>query len=92
MGNQSHRLFSELTPIQYSANQALGKPNVLCQRSDLGGQNPNAWTPDKPKRQEFLKLGYANPIQIQQIAIAESHNPSARCSRCMSMMKKVLST
>lgn len=68
---------SELTPIQYSANQALGKPNVLAKGQASGGQNPNAWTPDKPKRQEFLKLGYANPIQIQQIAIAESHNPSA---------------
>jgi OOP family OmpA-OmpF porin len=64
---------SELTPVQYSAEQVLGKPNVL----PAGGQNPNAWTPDKPKRQEFLKLGYANPIQIEQIAIAESHNPSA---------------
>ncbi len=64
---------SELTPVQYSAEQALGKPNVM----PAGGQNPNAWTPDKPKRLEFLKLGYSNPIQIQQIAIAESHNPSA---------------
>ncbi len=64
---------SELTPVQYSAEQVLGKPNVL----PAGGQNPNAWTPDKPKRQEFLKLGYSNPIQIEQIAIAESHNPSA---------------
>ncbi len=64
---------TELTPVQYSAQQALGKPNVLPE----GGQNPNAWTPDKPKRQEFLKLGYAKPMQIEQIAIAESHNPSA---------------
>jgi len=64
---------SELTPVQYSSQQALGKPNVLPE----GGQNPNAWTPDKPKRQEFLKLGYSTPMQIQQIAIAESHNPSA---------------
>jgi outer membrane protein OmpA-like peptidoglycan-associated protein len=64
---------SELTPIQYSAKQALGKPNVL----PAGGQSPNAWAPDKPKRKEFLKLGFANPISIRQIAIAESHNPSA---------------
>jgi len=64
---------SELTPVQYSAQQAVGKPNVL----PAGGQNPNAWTPDKPKRLEFIKLGYAHPIQIQQIAIAESYNPSA---------------
>jgi OmpA-OmpF porin, OOP family len=64
---------SELTPVQYSAEQALGKPNVL----PAGGQNPSAWTPDKPKRKEFLKLGFATPISIRQIAIAESHNPSA---------------
>src|SRR6187549_2657820 len=64
---------SELTPIQYSASQALGKPNVM----PAGGQSPNAWAPDKPKRKEFLKLGFANPISIKQIAIAESYNPSA---------------
>jgi OmpA-OmpF porin, OOP family len=64
---------SELTPIQYSAQQALGQPNVL----PAGGQNPGAWTPDKPKRSEFIKLGYDKPIEIQQIAIAESYNPGA---------------
>jgi OOP family OmpA-OmpF porin len=64
---------SELTPVQYSASQALGKPDVL----PAGGQSPNAWTPDKPKRKEFLKLGFAKPINIRQIAIAESYNPSA---------------
>lgn len=64
---------SELTPLQYSAQQALGKPNVL----PAGGQNPNAWSPDKPKRSEFIKLGYLQPMQIQQIAIAESYNPGA---------------
>ena len=63
---------SELTPVQYAAKQILGKPNVL----PAGGQNPNAWTPDKPKRKEFIKVGYDNPIEIQQIAIAESYNPS----------------
>src|SRR6187551_1094780 len=64
---------SELTPVQYSAQQALGKPNVL----PAGGQSPNAWAPDKPGRKEFLKLGFEKPLNIRQIAIAESHNPSA---------------
>ncbi|HEY8934940.1 MAG TPA: OmpA family protein [Cyclobacteriaceae bacterium] len=64
---------SELTPVQYSASQALGKPNVL----PAGGQSPNAWSPDKPGRKEFLKLGFEKPLSIRQIAIAESHNPSA---------------
>ncbi len=64
---------SELTPVQYAANQALGKPNVL----PAGGQNPNAWTPNKQGLKEFLKLGFDNPINVRQVAIAESHNPSA---------------
>ena len=64
---------SELTPVQYSARQVLGKPNVL----PSGGQNANAWAPDKPKRKEFLKVGFDKPMNIQQIAIAESHSPSA---------------
>lgn len=64
---------TELTPVQYSAQQALGKPNVL----PAGGQNPSAWAPDKPGRKEFLKLGFDKPMSIRQIAIAESHNPSA---------------
>lgn len=64
---------SELTPLQHSAKQALGKPNVL----PAGGPSPNAWTPAKPKRKEFLKLGFANPMSIRQIAIAESDNPGA---------------
>jgi hypothetical protein len=64
---------SELTPIQYSAKQVIGKPNVL----PAGGQSPNAWTPERPGHREFLKLGYANPISIKQIAVAESHSPSA---------------
>ena len=64
---------SELTPVQYSANQILGKPNVL----PAGGENPNAWTPERANKKEFITVGFASPIQIRQIAIAESYNPSA---------------
>jgi len=64
---------SQLTPIQYSAQQALGKPNVL----PAGGESPNAWTTDKPNRKEYLKLGFETPISIRQIAVAESFKPSA---------------
>jgi OOP family OmpA-OmpF porin len=72
-GSKVIEFSSELTPVQYSAQQVLGKPNAM----PAGGQNPSAWTPDKPKRKEFIKIGYATPLQIQQIAIAESFNPSA---------------
>jgi len=63
---------SELTPVQYSAKQILGKPDVL----PAGGENPAAWTPERANQKEFIKIGYDNPIQIRQIAIAESYNPS----------------
>ena len=64
---------SELTDIQYSADQALGKPNVL----PVGGESPNAWTPDRSNKAEFLKLGFENPMRISQIIVAESYSPSA---------------
>ncbi|CAN5204291.1 hypothetical protein BH23BAC1_BH23BAC1_07820 [soil metagenome] len=63
---------SELTPVPYSANQVLNKPNVL----PVGGESPNAWTPNKPDREEFIKVGFNTPMKIQQIAVAESYNPS----------------
>lgn len=63
---------SELTPVQYSAQQILGKPNVM----PAAGENPGAWTPDRANKEEFVKVGFENPIQIRQIAIAESYNPS----------------
>jgi len=64
---------TELTSVQYSAQQVLGKPNVM----PYGGQNPSAWTPDRKGKKEFIKVSFDNPIQIQQVAIAESANPSA---------------
>lgn len=64
---------SELTPVQYSAKEALGKPNVL----PVGGESPNAWSPNRPNRREYIKLGYERAVNIRQIAIAESLNPSA---------------
>ncbi len=63
---------SELTPIQYAAEQVLGEPNVL----PAAGESPSAWTPDRPQSKEFLKVGFATPIHIRQIVIAESYNPT----------------
>lgn len=64
---------TELTPVQYSAEQILGKPDVM----PSGGESPNAWTPERANKKEFIKVGFDNPIKIRQIAIAESFNPSA---------------
>jgi len=63
---------SELTPLQYSAKQILGKPNVL----PGGGESPNAWTPDRSNKEEFVKVGFDTPIKVRQISIGESYNPS----------------
>lgn len=64
---------SELTPIQYSAEQVLGKPTVL----PAAGESPTAWTPDRPNKLEFLKVGFDNPMKIRQVVIAESYSPTA---------------
>lgn len=64
---------SELTEIQYSATQVTGKPNVL----PAGGESPNAWTPSKPNREDYLIVGFDNPMAIQQIMIGESYGPTA---------------
>ena len=64
---------SELTPIQYSAEQVLGKPTVL----PAAGESPTAWTPDRPNKLEFIKVGFANPMKIRQVLIAESYSPTA---------------
>ena len=50
---------SQLSPQVYSANQALGEPNVA-----LGeGDSPNAWAASRPDREEFLILGFKTPIR-----------------------------
>ena len=64
---------SQLSPVEYAASQILHKPNVYPE----GGDNPNAWLPKKPDKVEFIKVGFDTPIRVQQIAIAESLNPSA---------------
>ncbi len=45
---------SQFAPRQYSADQILGKPNVL---PNLGA-SPNAWTPKKKNREEFIQVGF----------------------------------
>jgi len=63
---------SELDETQFSTKQLLGKPNVY----PWGEGSPNAWTPSRPNKKEFIKVGFDNPRPIRQIAIAESYNPS----------------
>lgn len=62
---------SELTELEHSARQVLGKPNVL----PAGGSNPNAWRAYKPGEVEFIKVSFDLVMPIRQIAIGESYNP-----------------
>ncbi|MGB3183020.1 MAG: OmpA family protein [Cyclobacteriaceae bacterium] len=62
----------KLKSKEYSAEQVLGKPNVL----PSGGDNPNAWAPSGTKGAEFITVGFAEPMRIRQIAVAESYNPT----------------
>ena len=64
---------SQLGKNLYSAEQVLGPPDV----SPFDGDNPNAWTPKRDSKTEFIIVGFDKPMKIQQIAIHESHNPGA---------------
>ncbi len=72
-GSEVIDVSSEYAPLEYSALQALHKPNVLPR----GGENPNAWRPKKSDGEEFIVVAFANPMKAKQVAIAESENPGA---------------
>ncbi|MFT5640136.1 MAG: OOP family OmpA-OmpF porin [Cyclobacteriaceae bacterium] len=72
-GSEIVDVSSEFSPLEYSAIQALHKPNVL----PSGGDNPNAWRPKSQDNLEFIMISFDDPIIAQQIAIAESENPGA---------------
>jgi OOP family OmpA-OmpF porin len=60
---------------QYSAEQALGRPNVL----PSSGEHPCAWMPSKEanKDGEILRVRFAKPIFAQQVIVCESYNPGS---------------
>lgn len=62
---------------QYSAEQVLGKPN----KCPATGDSPCAWLPasdpDQGTQEEWLKVGFTDPMKIQQVAIAENYYPGA---------------
>lgn len=64
---------SEASRLEYSAMQALHKPNVL----PAHGDNPNAWKPDKDSKNQFIVVMFDEPINAQQVAIAETQNPGS---------------
>ncbi|GAB4240487.1 MAG: hypothetical protein Tsb0034_16950 [Ekhidna sp.] len=64
---------SEYSPYEYSAIQALHRPNV----PPSGGESPNAWRPKSTSKEEFIMVEFSTPIRAKQVAIAESENPGA---------------
>lgn len=72
-GSEVVDVSSEYSPLEYSAIQALHKPNVL----PTGGDNPNAWRPKSDNKEEFIMVSFEKPIKAKQVAIAESENPGA---------------
>ncbi|MCS6821641.1 MAG: OmpA family protein [Microscillaceae bacterium] len=60
---------------QYKAIQVLGKPNKL----PAAGDSPCAWRPaqDDSPTEEWIKVGFDEPMKIMQVAIAENFNPGA---------------
>jgi RNA polymerase sigma-70 factor (ECF subfamily) len=57
----------------WSPAQAVGKPNTL-----VAGDKESAWASLQPNNgSEWLKLEYANPVEIQTIRIRENYNPGA---------------
>ena len=57
-----------------SAEQVLGQPDALFSDAE---DRARAWQPNKKLALEDLVLGYSEPMQIQQVAIAESLQPTA---------------
>jgi OOP family OmpA-OmpF porin len=64
---------SETGPLQYSAIQALHKPNVYPK----SGKSPNAWRPKKSDNDDYIVVQFEKGINAQQIAIAETENPGS---------------
>jgi len=66
---------SEYSSKVNSANQVLGKPNVL----PTGGSSPCAWTYSKKAKNgdEYIRVSFDKPTKAKQIAIAENYKPGA---------------
>ncbi len=72
-GSEVVDVSTEYSPYEYSAIQALHRPNVLPR----GGESPNAWRPKRTDKEEFIVVAFTDPLKAKQVAIAESENPGA---------------
>ncbi|MDP1799892.1 MAG: OmpA family protein [Bacteroidota bacterium] len=63
---------SQIGTKEYSAKQALGRPNVLPR----SGKNANAWEPKgNGEKVEFIKVSFLTPMKAKYILIGESNHP-----------------
>lgn len=68
---------SELSSPQFSARQILDKPDALLATSASERISPNAWMPTPGEKIDFITVSFEKKMPLQQVAIAESYNPSA---------------
>ncbi len=66
---------SQMDSVRGSARQALGKPSVMSEF----GMSPCAWASKEvaSPEGEWIKVGFAEPMKIAQIAINQNFNPGA---------------
>ncbi len=57
----------------HKAIEVLHEPNIF----PGSGGSTRAWTPRKPDKPDYIKVGFAEAIHVQQIAIAETFNATA---------------
>jgi len=57
----------------YKANQIIGEPNIYPGADG----STRAWTPKKTDKLDYIIVGFEEPLQIKQVAIAETINPTA---------------
>ncbi len=55
----------------YSVKQTIGEPDAF----PLGARNKNAWEPQGTLQEEYIKVGFQDPIKPEQILIVESYHP-----------------
>jgi hypothetical protein len=68
---------SEYSATSWSAQQVLGPPNVY----PANGDNANAWASrEADAANEFIEVGFAQPMPMRELQIFETYNPGAIAS------------
>ena len=64
---------SEYSSSEFGAPRVLGEPDAI----GLGTKKSNAWLPEKISKEEFITVGFDQPIEANQLIIGEAENPGA---------------